>query len=102
MCTENINDVPIRTVVQKSEKGWTAHCLDFALQSTADNANDALDRLESAMEHHLAQAKEGKVELFRPVSRELWELYYRAAEAKLLNSGPGHGHVEHRPCCPTP
>ena len=97
MCTENINDIPIRTAVRKSEKGWTAHCLDFDLQTEADSANDALDLLDSAMEHHLKQAAEGKRELFRPVSRELWELYYKAAEAKLLSSGPGHGHVEHRP-----
>ncbi|MCA9775295.1 MAG: hypothetical protein KC800_01205 [Candidatus Eremiobacteraeota bacterium] len=92
-----MNDIPIRTVVRESDKGWTAHCLDFSLQAVADSPNDALDLLEKAMEHHLKQAAAREVELFRPASPDLWALYYQAAEARLLHSGPNHGHLEHRP-----
>lgn len=97
MCTENTNDIPIRTIVRRSERGWTAHCLDFNLEATADEPNDALDMLDGAIEFHLEKARQGEVELFRAASKDLWDLYYKAAEVKLLKSGPGHGHVEHRP-----
>lgn len=97
MCTENVNDIPIRTIVKRSEQGWLAHCLDFNLEALADNPNDALDLLDGAIRFHIEKAVEGQVKLFRPASPELWDLYYKAAEVKLLKSGPGHGHIEHRP-----
>lgn len=97
MCTENVNDVPIRTIVFQENDKWVAHCLDFNLRADATEADDALDALDQAIAAHVTQAKNGQVELFQECDQALWDLYFETAKAKLLASGPGHGHVENRP-----
>ena len=97
MCTENQNDVPIRTVVMEADKGWTAFCLDFDLTAHGAQPEEAVDRLEDAINEHFKKVRAGEVALFQRPSEEVWKLYVRAAEARLLATGPGHGHVEHRP-----
>ena len=96
MCTENQNDVPIRTVVTEKDGGWIAYCLDFALVGEGDQPEEAVDRLEDAIKEHFERVRAGEVPLFHQPSEELWKLYVRAAETRLLATGPGHGHVEHR------
>jgi predicted RNase H-like HicB family nuclease len=97
MCSENQNDIPIRTVVVEQDGAWVAHCLDFGLRATAAQPDDAVDSLEKAIAAHVKRAKAGETELFPVPDNEAVKLYQRAAESKLLASGPGHGHVEHRP-----
>jgi predicted RNase H-like HicB family nuclease len=97
MCSENQDDIPIRSVVTRSDRGWVAHCLDFNLEAVGGEPNEAVDLLEEAIDGHLERARRGEVKLFQRADEELWKLYHRAAEVKLLKEGPGHGHVEHRP-----
>ena len=102
MCTENVNDIPIRTLVYQDESQWIACCLDFDLSTRGAEPEEAVDRLEEAIETHLKEARAGRHPLFRPVSAEMWQHYYQAAEDKLFQHGPGHGHVEHRPLLAVP
>ena len=97
MCSENQNDIPIRSLIVQSQQGWTAHCLDFNLQAHGGEPEDALDLLDEAISAHLKKARAGETPLFVSAREELWKLYFQAAEAKLMATGPGHGHVEHRP-----
>ena len=97
MFTENQNDVPIRTVVTEKDGGWIAYCLDFAIEGQGSQPEEAVDRLEEAIQEHFQKVRAGQVPLFQQPSEEVWKLYVRAAEARLLATGPGHGHVEHRP-----
>jgi predicted RNase H-like HicB family nuclease len=96
MCSENQNDIPIRTVVVEKDRVWVAHCLDFGLQAKGKQPDEAVDSLDEAISVHLKRAKAGEVTLFPSLDPEVVKLYHRAAASKLLASGPGHGHVEHR------
>lgn len=97
MCTENQNDIPVRTVVLQQNDEWIALCVDFSLQARGRQPEDAVDALETKISAHVKRAKEGETPLFPPMDKEALGHYQRAAENRLLASGPGHGHVEHRP-----
>ncbi len=100
MCSENMNDIPIRTLLVPDQGGWVAHCLDFDLRAEGLQPEEALDALEEAISEHLRQARAGRTPLFRSAPPEVLEAYAQAAQARLLATGPDHGHVEHRPLIP--
>ncbi len=101
MCSQNHQDIPIRSLLVASQDRWKAICLDFALESEGGEAEEALDRLDEAITAHLEKARAGKTKLFRSAAQSWWDLYFQAAEARLLATGPGHGHVENRPLVAT-
>ncbi len=97
MCTDNLNDIPVRSLVSQNGHGWKAHCLDFDLVGLGVDPDEAVDQLEEEIVRHLLAVKNGERTLFHPVSGELWSQYYKAAEAALQATEPGHAHIDHRP-----
>ena len=77
MCTENQNDIPIRTVVVEQDGAWVAHCLDFGLRAQGESPDDAVDRLEEAISAHIQRAKANQTELFTAIEPEALELYQK-------------------------
>lgn len=96
MCTENQNDIPIRSVVVEQNGKWLAYCVDFGLEAESEQLNDAVDQLETAITKHMSAVRAGEKDLFPTPDPRALQLYLEAAKSKLLASGPGHGHVEHR------